>query len=223
MKLLCTKLPSGGVGCTVETINVNPLTYLELSKYCQQKPSNELDDFIWDFENLIMTIPNWERLSSFDVPAIMSYRKMFSVNLKGSYKIGDVEFSLSDVDFTDLSRVALSVKSVNLAGVEYYPSIKSAESFYKTLKIFEDKTDQLKFPVVASYLGIDSPDVIFKFTTEDVAVCERLYLYLLSQPILKKDGAEAILFGKASELFQNIIVLYEVTEDKIRFSENVQL
>lgn len=223
MRLLTSRLPSGGVGCTSEFVDVNPLTYKELSLYCSQKSSNELEDFIWDVESLVMTIPGWQSLSSFDTPVLIAYRKLFSINLTGNYKLGDLEFSLKDIDFTPLDRVPLSIESVTLGGVRYQPSIKPMEEFYRTLKIFEGKTSEIKFPVVASFLGIKEPSVILSFTTEDVAICEKLYRYLQSQPVVRKGGAEAILFGKASELFQHIVELCRITEDKIQFSETVQI
>jgi len=220
MKVICSKLPSKGFGCTLDILDIKPLTYQEVTKYCSQGSSGELDDFIWDFENLIMTLEDWEKLSSFDCYALFAYRKMLSIDLKGSFKLFDgTQFTLKDVDFTDVSGMPINLESITINNKEYKPCLKSMDSFYKTLKIFQHKTKNLKFPVVASYLGEDNPDVILNLTNGDIKICEDLYVQLMSQPKVKIGGAEAIIFGKASDLFQNIIELSDSSKANFRFQK----
>ena len=228
MNVLTAKLPSKGYGCMTDLISVKPLTYLELTDYASVSPEGELACFIHDFEVFIMTIPNWKELSSFDCNALIAMRKMLSIDLKGSFSLSDgKEFTLQDVDFTDIEKLPLSLKEVSLNGVTYQPSIKSMDKFYHTLKLFEKETSEIKFPVIASYVGIEDPKVIFEFTTSDIAICERLYRYLLSQPKISKEsakgGVEAVLFGKASDLFQSVVTLCKIDPSDLRFSEDVQV
>ena len=228
MNLISAKLPSGGCGCMIDIVSVEPLTYMELTKYASLETSGELAGFIHDFETFIMTIPDWKKLSSYDSQALIALRKMLSIDLKASFKLSNgKEFTLQDIDFTDIQRIPISLQEVKLGGVTYHPSIKSMDKFYHTLKVFESTTSELKFPVIASYLGIEDPKVIFGFNTADIAICERLYRYLLSQPKISKSdsegGAEVVLFGKASDLFQSVINLCQIDSSNLRFSEDIQL
>lgn len=219
MNLICNKLPSNGHGCTVNIVQLNSLTYKELTEYSKFTAEGELNEFIHDFETFILTIPEWESLSSFDTNALICTRKMLTIDLTASFKIGDKMFTLQDVDFSEIDKMALSILEVNLDGVTYHPSIKNMKSFYHTLKTFEGYTTELKFPVVASFLGIEKPETILNFKAKDIAICERLYSHLLSQPLVEVGGAEAVLFGKASELFQSVVKLQEFNDADIKFSE----
>lgn len=219
MNLLCNKLPSNGHGCTLDIVQLKPLTYKELTDYSKFKSEGELNEFIHDFETFILTIPEWESLSSFDTFALICTRKLLTINLDASFKIGDERFTLQDVNFTDIDKKALSIIEVTLGGKVYKPSIKNMKNFYKTVKNFEGYTQDLKYPVVASFIGEENPEVILNLTTKDIVICEKLYSKLLSQPMIEVGGAEAVLFGKASDLFRSVIELSEVDDGDIKFSE----
>jgi len=146
---------------------------------------------------------------------------MISIDMKATFTLTNGKvFSLKDVDFTDIEKIPLSIQSVTLNNKEYRPSIKNMESFYKTLKTFQSKTQHLKFPLIASFLGEDNPDIILNLTAGDIAICESFCNKLISQPKVKVEGgAEVILYGNASDLFQNIVKFSRIAETSIRFSE----
>lgn len=224
MKLLTSRLPSTGFACAIDIVELKPLNYGELIKYSDHTNSDEVSDLLWDMENLILTIPNWEQLSSFDVLALISYRKMMTITQKKSITLltGKV-LSIDDVRFGDIDKKLITLNTVKLSAKLYKPSIKSMKDFYSTVIKFQgNKVKSLHITALASFLGITDPKVVTNFHNEDIKLCEQLYPLILSQPCISIEGGEEVLMvGKASELFHNVCSLSQIDEDSLRFSETV--
>ena len=78
----------------------------------------------------------------------------------------------------------------------------------------------VKIATLACYLSAE-PSEILDLKGSDITLCERLYPLLLSQPKVGKGGAEAVLLGKASDLFQTVSRLLKVDDSKIQLSEEL--
>lgn len=50
MKILVSKLPSGGEGYDFESVNVSPLTYLEIIKYLENVPEDPIEKYLYDID-----------------------------------------------------------------------------------------------------------------------------------------------------------------------------
>lgn len=224
MKVLAKNLPSQGYLTKGNIIDIEPLNYGQLIKYSEVKfnKGQEVSEFLWDFDNLVKTIVGWEDLCSFDLPAIIALRKMVSINLQGTFTLSSgKEFSLKDVNFTDFNENLSQLEGVTL-DIFRKASLKPLTVFYKDLCVFQgSKVESLKLAVLGSYLGM-SPEQMTNLTTDNIALCERLFPSLMTQPkILIEGGAEVVLYGKASELFQNVIGLSKPDETKIRLQKKV--
>lgn len=223
MKILVNKLPSRGFGSTLDIIDLLPLNYGELLKYSAERSSDPLSDLIWDIDTFIKTIPNWERLSSFDTYTIIAYRKMLTLDLKGKIKFkSGLEIDLMGVDFSDIDSRMVTIESVELGGVKRKPQIRSMGEFYNKLVEFSQNgvTDD-KLAILGCYLNMN-PNELLSLTGEDIVICERLYDKIISHPTVNLEGGgEVILVGKASQLFQCLLESCRPSDAKIQFSEKV--
>lgn len=221
MKLLVSRLPSKGFASTLEIVDVQPLNYGQLLKYSSEKSTDPLSDLIWDMENLILTIPGWEELSSYDLFVLIAYRKMLTLSLRGKLTLttGE-EFDLSDVSFSDLDLEKVSkIIGIEVAGKTRKVSIKSMKKLYHTLLEFrEDGVTSDKLAILGCYLGMSAREVI-SLTSDDIVICESLYPVIISHPVVEvKGGGEVILPGKASQLFRNLLELQKPDPSKIQYS-----
>ena len=222
MKILVSKLPSGGFASTLDIIDLQPLNYGELMKYSSEKSSDPLSDLLWDMENLICTIRGWEELSSFDTHVLIAYRKMLTLSLSGSITLLNGEkFDLSDIEFSDLDRELIcSIEEIKLGNKKCKPSVLSMGKFYKYLVgCKNDGIENDKLAIIGSYLGI-SPKEVLSLTNDDIVICEGLYHKIISHPMVKMEGGrEVILVGKASQLFHSLLELSKPDPSKILYSK----
>lgn len=222
MKVLVSRLPSGGFGSTLDILDITPLNYGQLIKYSSEKSSDEVSDLIWDIENLICTLNGWEKLSSYDTYALIAYRKMLTLSLTGQVTLVDGStFDLSDVQFTDLKKEEIGgISSIKLREKEYKPSIMSMERFYKALLVYrQDRVTSEKLAVVGCFLGM-TPREVSSLTCEDISMCEMLYRNIIAHPVVElKGGREVILVGKASQLFQSLLELQKPDITKIQYAK----
>ena len=222
MKLLTYKLPSKGFGSSIDIVDLQPLTYRELTLYSSKAEDlSSLAEFIWDFENLIMTIPNWEGISMYDVEAIISIRKFISVTNESSVELSDgSEFSLDDVDFSYINDEIKKIKTVEIMGMKYTPSIKSAKELYGYLKRADaDGATDIRIAIVAAYLGLAIPRLLEGVTHEDISLCEFIYSGVIAHPFVKnKEGEEVVLVGSAPKLFQYSLKFCRIDSSKIQTS-----
>ena len=223
MKIVVDLLPSKGFASTIDMVDIQPLNYSQLMEYSKLvREGDELNDLIWDIEKLVQTIPNWDKLSSFDLYPIIAYKKMLSLDLKGEVSLSDGrKFSLSEVDFTDINTKILKISKIKIGNKEYSPSIKSMSDLYKCyVRCSNQGILNVKIATLACYLSAEPSDIL-DLKGSDITLCERLYPSLLSQPKVGKGGAEAVLLGKASDLFQTISRLLKVDDSKIQLSEEL--
>ena len=223
MKLITSRLPSKGFACTVDFVDILPLNYGQVIEYSKASTDGELLSLIWDIHDLIKTIPDWEKLSSFDLFPILCYRKMITFDLKGKVNFLDgTSISLSDIEFSELTKELLEIETIELGGEKYSPSVKSMKDFITGLGLCLSKgIESTKLACIATYLGMP-PEKLLNLTGEDIALCERLYPKILSHPqVTKEGGAEVILTGKASDLFQRLSELLKISDSKIQFRKEV--
>lgn len=222
MKVLVSRLPSGGFGSTLDILDIPPLNYGQLLTYSSEKSSDEVSDLIWDIDNLICSLNGWEKLSSYDTYALIAYRKMLTLSLTGQVTLANGEtFDLSDVQFTDLKKDLIgSIKEVELGGKKYKPSILQMDKFYKILLNYQqDRIQSEKLAVLGAFLGIPSRELT-SLTGEDISMCEMLYKNIIAHPVVElKGGREVILVGKASQLFQSLLELQKPDLTKIQYAE----
>lgn len=222
MKILVSRLPSGGFGSTLDILEIPPLNYGQLIKYSSEKDSDEVSNLIWDIENLICTLKDWERLSSYDVHAIIAYRKMLTLSLTGKITLTSGEsFDLSDIQFTDLKRELIGdIKEIELGKKKYHPSILSMEKFYKALLMYQqERVQSERLAILGAFLNIPPMDLT-SLTGQDISMCEMLYRNIIAHPVAElKGGREVILVGKASQLFQSLLELQRPDLTKIQYAQ----
>lgn len=223
MRVLTSNFPSKGFGSTVTYVDINPLNYRELTLYSSVDDSkmSELSKFIWDFENIVMTIRDWDKLSMFDVMTIISLRKFNSISKDNTFTLSNgVKFSLKDVEFSDIDSEIMNIKSIEIGGLTFNPSIKSMKDFYSSIKGSESRNvTSLKTAVLSAYLGGPSEFTVEGSTYSDIAMCEHLYSKVISHPKVKiKEGEEVVLVGSASKLFQYTIKHNRLDISKIKTS-----
>lgn len=224
MKLITSRMPSKGFACTVDILDITPLNYGQVIEYAKAPADfSELSSLMWDIDYLVKTIKDWEKLSSFDLFPVLCYRKMITFDLKGKVNFVDgTSISLEDIEFSELKPEVLEIETIELGGEKFTPSVKSMKDFVNGLNICLSKgVESVKLACIATYLGMP-PEKLLGLTGEDISLCERLYPKILSHPqVTKEGGAEVILTGKASDLFQSLSELLKISDSKIQFREKV--
>lgn len=217
MKLLKTQLPSKGFNCLVDTIDINPLTYKELMLFSNSKAvEDNVGTAIWDIEHLIVDrINKWEELCYYDFPFIICMTKLLTMSSQPTYKLGDVDFTLDDVKFTELDQLLGSMTSVMNRPFRL-PSMKI---LYNHLKLSPSDSD-LTTAIIACCLSMKTED-LDNYSVEYINDIEYLRKIIISQPYVNIPGGEDALRFKASDLFRYTCQNQRPSTIKSGFDESV--
>lgn len=145
MTILTSQLPSGGFGYNFPTVNVSPMTFLELTQYLENVPKDPLEKYLFDIKVLAKEDPNIMNCYVMDVDFLIFYRKLCTVS-------GDLSYDLSvtcptcgktlrkkitldkDVHFKQVDDKVMTGAMIELGGHKYETTVPTVNDF---LKVFE--------------------------------------------------------------------------------------
>ena len=78
--ILTSQLPSGGYGYEFPSINVNPMSFIELTKYLEGVPKDPLDKYLYDIESLVKENKKILDCYVMDVDFLIFYKKLITVS-----------------------------------------------------------------------------------------------------------------------------------------------
>ena len=220
MLISVENLPSKGFGATgINIVNMTPPTYEEILNYvsgADYKP-NSIGQLRWDMENLIHgKVTGYESLSAYDLNFIISMRKLLALLDKNKVTISGKTYSTSEISFTTISDEIMKVYKVN--GNKFHmPNIAEVEN-----KLYGIDTRYYDLPMelllVAIGMGI-SLEELLSFGTDMLATIEHLKSLIVTQPRIEGGEEDIVLFGKSSDLFQDILHSQDTDSFKIEFAE----
>jgi hypothetical protein len=217
MKLLKIQLPSHGFNCLVDMIDIRPLTYKELMIFSNSSAvEDNVGTALWDIEHLIIDrIDGWKKLCYYDFPFIVCMTKLLTMTSESKFKLGSIEFTLSDVKFTEFDKELGSIVSVMNRPFR----IPSMEILYNHLKL-SPKDSDLTAAIIACCLSMKTED-LDNSPTEYINDIEHLRKIIISQPYVDIPGGEDALRFKASDLFRYTLENQRLTTITCRHDESV--
>jgi len=169
MKVLTSQLPSGGVGYGFPSINITPLTFLELTKYLEGVPSDPLEKYLYDIDMLIKDDKNVMDCYIGDVDFLIFYKKLCTVSADQYYTINfkcpdcghmiKHKFNYEkDVKFKGLDEKVMAGCKVELGGHIYDVKVPTLREFLSVFDLYlrMRKVEDLKLiKTISLFTGFD--------------------------------------------------------------------
>lgn len=214
-------LPSGGFGSNnLGPIVVKSPTYNEVLDYVSgptYKP-NSIGQLKWDLEYLVMnSVQDYKNMSAYDLDFIISIRKLNALLDKNKFYIGDTQYSVNDISFTNITD---EIKKLCKVGDYKFrmPTVGEVEAKLASVDVeYYDKPKELI--VLSTGMGIKIEDLL-NMPVDMIATIEYLKPLVMSQPKVKGGTEDIILLGKSSDLFQYILKSKGSNSIKIEFTKD---
>lgn len=88
MNILTSQLPSGGYGYKFPSVKVSPMTFLEITRYLENLPSDDpLEKYLYDINLLVQKDETILDCYLMDVDFLIFYKKLCTVSGELSYEI----------------------------------------------------------------------------------------------------------------------------------------
>jgi len=243
-----TLLPSKGLFGDVD-IEIEPVKYGIISAKNNLPTDSVLHRMIKDFNIYIKTIPNWEKLCSFDYAALVFLKKYytisdgknssFTVTCSSCSKQTTVTADLIEVlEFPDINEQLLDIFKVNIANTELkkrIPDMKEFESILIKLNTFPDNLDEPEIMLRAFFGFLESPNAVseafYNAVGEDIVLVKYLsdmcsLRAKYGPPIVCKHCKEVISVARsdyfATDPFRDILFNFKIPKAKIILSSDLQ-
>lgn len=145
MNVLTAQLPSGGYGYSFTDITINPFTFLDLTGYLENVPSDPLEKYMFDIKVLAKDDPKIYDIYIMDLDFLIFYKKLCTVSADLSYELSikcpecgntiKKKISLEkDIHFTQIESGVMNGAFVELGGHKYEVQVPTVREF---LQVFE--------------------------------------------------------------------------------------
>ena len=145
MEILTSMLPSGGFGYDFGTVSLEPMTFLEMSKYVESVPSDPIEKYLYDIRKLIDEDHKILNCYVMDVDFLIFYKKLISVSDDFTYTItlkcptcgSTIKKKISlkqDIHFKQIDEKIMNGAIIELGGNKYEAKIPTVEEFLKVLE-----------------------------------------------------------------------------------------
>lgn len=221
MLISVENLPSRGFGSNgLNILDLKPPTYEEVLSYCSgpdYKP-NSIGQLRWDLEILVHDkILDYGNISAYDLNFIISMRKLMALIDKNKIKISGKTYSTNDVSFTTISEEIMKVYKIN--DIRFHmPTILEVEK-----KLYGISTKYYDIPMELLILSVGMNielGGLLSYGSDMFATIEHLKPLIVTQPKIEGGEEDIILFGKSSDLFQDILESRESNNLKIEFNKD---
>lgn len=144
MEILTSQLPSGGYDYDFSSISLEPMTFLEMTKYMETTPSDPIEKYLHDIQMLTREEPKILDCYVLDLDFLIFYKKLISVSKDFTYSMTvkcphcgkDIKRTISmdrDVVFKQLEENVMSGAIVELCGTRYDVKVPTVRDFLKVL------------------------------------------------------------------------------------------
>lgn len=147
MDISTTSLPSGGYGYKFPTVSVSPMSFLQITQYLENLPSDPLDKYLYDINNLVKEDPKISDCYVMDVDFLIFYKKLITVSADMSYKLkitcpdcGHViEKTItlnSDIHFKQIDQTIMNGAVIELNGHKYDVVVPTLRNFKNVFDLY---------------------------------------------------------------------------------------
>lgn len=175
MEILTSQLPSGGYGYKFPSINISPFTFIEMTNYLENLPSDPLDKYLYDIRMLCTEEPRVQDCYLMDLDFLIFYKKLCSVS-------GDLTYTISvkcphcgesikkkidlntDVHFKAADPQIMNGTIINLGGHRYETIVPTVRDFMKVFEVYlryrhTENLDMIKTISLVSSFDIDGNQI----------------------------------------------------------------
>ena len=142
MEILTSQLPSGGYGYEFPSVVLKPFTFLEMTEYLENVPSDPLEKYLYDLRVLTTEDRNIRFCYMMDADFLIFYKKLISVSGDKKYnmsitcpKCGATIKSVIDIDkdvhFKQIDPKVMNGAYIELCGHKYETTVPTVEDFIK--------------------------------------------------------------------------------------------
>lgn len=148
MNILTSQLPSGGYGYGFPSVSVSPMTFLEITKYLENLPSNDpLEKYLYDISLLTKEDPGIMNCYVMDVDFLIFYKKLCTVSGDLSYEIEvtcpvcgkrikkTINFE-KDIHFKQIDPKIMNGAYIELGGHKYETIVPTIQDFMKVFQTY---------------------------------------------------------------------------------------
>lgn len=194
MTILTSSLPSGGYGYDFPSIDIKPLTFLELTQYLENVPSDPLEKYLFDIKVLCKDDPKINDCYMMDVDFLIFFKKLISVSGDLNYNIqvkcpncgNIINHTISmehDIHFKQIDSQVMNGAKIELNGHLYETMIPTVRDFLRVFSIYlryRKITDMKIIKTVALISGFDQrsqevEDDVLGATHSDITLLLALY------------------------------------------------
>lgn len=148
MNILTSQLPSGGYGYKFPSVKVSPMTFLEITRYLENLPSNDpLEKYLYDINLLIQEDETILDCYLMDVDFLIFYKKLCTVSGELSYEIEvtcpecgkkmkkTISFE-KDIHFKQIDQKIMNGAFIELGGHRYETIVPTVREFMKVFQTY---------------------------------------------------------------------------------------
>lgn len=148
MNILTSQLPSGGYGYDFPSVSVSPMSFLEITKYLENLPSNDpLEKYLYDISLLTKEDQKIMNCYIMDVDFLIFYKKLCTVSGDLSYEIEvtcpvcgkklkkTINFE-KDIHFKQVDPKIMNGAYIELGGHKYETIVPTLQDFMKVFQTY---------------------------------------------------------------------------------------
>lgn len=143
MEFLVQNLPSGGYGYSFPSINIKPMTYLNIVEYLESVPEDKLSKYLFDIRWVSLDDPNIRNCYIMDLDYLIFMKKLITVSkdlslnvsikcpicgskIEGKIKLEDIIFKAADSSVMEGAIVEIGGNKYNIKP----PTVSEFESVF---------------------------------------------------------------------------------------------
>ena len=149
MEIISSYLPSAGIGYKFPSIHLNPMTFLQMTRYTEDtKDLSQIEKYFYDIRMLIDEDKNILNCYIMDLDFLIYYKKLISVSGNTTLTISvqcpscgtvikrDVDFE-KDIKFETVDEKIMHGAQINLGGKKYEIRVPTVQNLLKVFDIFK--------------------------------------------------------------------------------------
>jgi len=166
MDISTSSLPSGGYGYKFPTVSVSPMTFLQITQYLENLPTDPLDKYLYDVNNLVREDENIMDCYVMDVDFLIFYKKLITVSADMSYnlkltcpdcgKVIQKTITLNnDIHFKQIDQEIMNGAIIELNNHKYDVVVPTMRDFKKVFDLYlrYKKINDLKMIKTIAMIG----------------------------------------------------------------------
>lgn len=166
MEILTSNLPCGGYGYQFASVNVKPMTFLEITKYMENVPKDPLERYLFDIDTLLQDDERIMDCYIMDLDFLIFYKKLITVSSDMSYTVtvncptcgSKIKKKISlntDIHFKQIDPEIMAGAVIDLNGHKYEISVPTVRTFLNVFQTYMrfKKIDDIQMIKIVALIG----------------------------------------------------------------------